>query len=275
MNEGFKNERQERISNFLSKIAESCDAIPNDELESYISELCDIYSDRNFRHSYSEISLALEAYRPDERDAICQKIMQIAKCSKNWISRTYPDPNDQTNILQKIVKLADHVNLECLRLGRIDRVEFIGKKATDELTAADGKLKETEGRANELSKRVSDFHAQSITILGIFAGLVVTFSTVSQFLTSSLSNLSNVAVQNIVLFISLSFFFLFNIIFLLMYCISKISGKSIASNCKRSNCEDCKSCKFNICRLWRKYPYVFWFNCLGVIFCGFLCYIAS
>ena len=272
MNEGFKNERQERISNFLSKIAESCDAIPNDELESYISELCDIYSDRNFRHSYSEISLDLEAYRPDERDAICQKIMQIAKCSKNWISRTYPDPNDQTNILQKIVKLADHVNLECLRLGRIDRVEFIGKKATDELTAADGKLKETEGRANELSKRVSDFHAQSITI---FAGLVVTFSTVSQFLTSSLSNLSNVAVQNIVLFISLSFFFLFNIIFLLMYCISKISGKSIASNCKRSNCEDCKSCKFNICRLWRKYPYVFWFNCLGVIFCGFLCYIAS
>lgn len=72
-----------------------------------------------------------------------------------------------------------------------------------------------------------------------------------------------------------SFFFLFNIIFLLMYCISKISGKSIASNCRRSNCEDCKSCKFIISRLKKKYPYVFWFNCFGSIFCGILCRITS
>jgi len=275
MNEGFKNDRQDRISDFFSEIAEFCDDIPSEKLESYAAELCDIYSDQKFRHSYSEISLDLEGYRPDQRDSICQKIIQIAEFSKGWIGTVYPDSIDQTGILQKIVKLADHVNLECLRLGRIDRVEFIGKKATEELTAADGKLRETEGRANELSKRVSDFHAQSITILGIFAGLVVTFSTVSQFITASLSNLTNVTTHNLVLFISLSFFFLFNIIFLLMYCISKISGKSIASNCRRSNCEDCKSCKFIISRLKKKYPYVFWFNCFGSIFCGILCRITS
>lgn len=274
MNEILENIRQERITALLATIVQFCDDIPNNELEQCANELYDIYSEREFRHSYSEISLVLESYKPDQRDSICQNVEQILRYSKNWIHSQDPNPDDEV-ILQKISKLNDHINLECLRLGRIDRVEFIGKKATEELTAADGKLNETKEHTEELSKRVSDYHAQSITILGIFAGLVVAFSTISQFLSVSLSNLTNVTAKNIVLFIGLSFFFLFNIVFLLMYCISKISGKSIASNCRKSNCENCRNCKAVLKRLKRKYPYVFWFDLLGAIFCGILCYIAS
>ena len=65
-----------------------------------------------------------------------------------------------------------------------------------------------------------------------------------------------------------------DIIFLLLYCVSKISGRSISVNCKKRNCADCKSCRTNFGRLHKKYPYIFWFNIMGVFFCTILCIIA-
>ena len=114
-----------------------------------------------------------------------------------------------------------------------------GKTATNELSAADGKLREAEERAEELSKRVSGYHDQNIAILGIFAGLVVTFSGVIQITSSSLENLSEITTLKITFFVCLSFFFLFDIVFLLMYCISKLSGSSIANACKKRDCNNC------------------------------------
>ena len=165
--------------------------------------------------------------------------------------------------------------MECLRLSRIERVEYIGKTATNELSAADGKLREAEERAEELSKRVSGYHDQNIAILGIFAGLVVTFSGVIQITSSSLENLSEITTLKITFFVCLSFFFLFDIVFLLMYCISKLSGSSIANACKKRDCNNCLECRTSFGRIKKKYPYVFWFNIIGACFCGILCYLCK
>ena len=182
---------------------------------------------------------------------------------------------EQKNIVEKISKLCDHVDLECLRIARIDKVEHIGKRASNELSAADGKLKETEDKAEELGKRIEHYQGQSIAILGIFAGLVVTFSGVIQFTSSSLENLADVTAGNITFFVCLSLLFLFNVVFLLMYCIAKIAGSSIATDCKHRRCENCKTCKCALGRLKKKYPYVFWFNLIGTLFCFALCCIAA
>lgn len=266
--------RQERIEVLFDKIVDHIELTPQN-LNDFTEEMCDIYSDSEFRHSYAEISLAIEKYGPDQRDVLSAHITSIKNEAKIILEGSGRSSKQCAEIEKRIFKLCDHVDLECLRIARIDNVEYIGRAATSELSDADGKLKETEERAKELEKRVSQFHDQSIAILGIFAGLVVTFSGAIQFVSSSLGNLSDASAINITFFVSLSFFFLFNVIFLLMYCISKISGKSIASDCEHRNCGNCRNCKTFWGRIKKKYPFVFWFNMAGAILCGVLCFIAK
>lgn len=276
---GVLNEspRQEQLEQFLDKLVDvEYVMLSDDSLSTFTQELCEIYADDEFRHSYSKISGNLEKFSPDQRDSLSAHISAIHTHASAFVKNQYSDNADQQkNIINKISKLCDHIDLECLRIARIEKVEYIGKTASNELSAADGKLRETEARAAELESKVSGFQEQSIAILGIFAGLVVTFSGVIQFTSSSLSNLNDISTLKITYFVCLSLFFLFNIIFLLMYCISKISGSSIASNCKQRHCEKCKSCRTVFGRLRKKYPYVFWFNFVGAIFCMVLCHLAN
>lgn len=57
---------------------------------------------------------------------------------------------------------------------------------------------------------------------------------------------------------------LFNIIFLILYTISKFSSHSISANCKDKSCDNCaEPCKV---AFFKKYPYVAWFNLLCLLF---------
>ena len=257
--------RQERIEKLFNQLVDSIE-LNQDMLEEYAKELCDVYSDNSFRHSYAEISKVLEQYSPDQRDALAEHVHTLQKAVL--------DLNKSQDINNRVLKLCDHVDLECIRIGRIDKVEYIGRMATKELSDADGKLQETEKRAEDLKERIEGYQNQSITILGIFAGLVVAFAGVTQFVSSGLKDLSDISIFKITFFIGFSFLFLYKIIFLLLYCVSKISGRSISVNCKKRNCADCKSCRTNFGRLHKKYPYIFWFNIMGVFFCTILCIIA-
>ena len=58
-NELPRQERLEKLFDDLVKHIEIDAAL----LREYAEEVCDIYSDLEFRHSYSEISLVLEKYR--------------------------------------------------------------------------------------------------------------------------------------------------------------------------------------------------------------------
>ncbi len=257
--------RQERIEELFNQLVNSI-VLKQDAVNKYANELCDIYSDNSFRHSYSEISKVLERYSPDQRDALAEHIHTLQKAIL--------DLEKGQDINSRVLKLCDHVDLECIRIARIERVEYIGKSASKELSDADGKLKETEERAKALKDRIEGYQSQSITILGIFSGLVVTFAGATQFVSSGIKELSEISAFKITFFVSFSFIFLYNIVFLLLYCTAKISGRSIATKCQKRNCVDCKSCLTAFGRLHKKYPYVFWFNVLGTVFCAILCVIA-
>ena len=273
---GDETGRQEKLEDLLLRLVENVN-LKNERTEEEAKNLCEIYRETTFRHSYAKISSVLELFVPDQRDALTQHLETIRQYVYDFVKEEgngYTS-EEQKNIVEKMSKLCDHVDLECLRIARIDKVEHIGKRASNELSAADGKLKETEDKAEELGNRIEHYQGQSIAILGIFAGLVVTFSGVIQFTSSSLENLADVTAGNITFFVCLSLLFLFNVVFLLMYCIAKIAGSSIATDCKHRRCENCKTCKCALGRLRKKYPYVFWFNLIGTLLCFALCYIAA
>lgn len=219
-----------------------------------------IYSDKTFRHSYAELSDEMGQFQPDQRDQLCMYVDKILGEFGEKLGES-----DFTTI--RFGKLCDHINLECIRISRIERVEFIGEQSRKDLTEAGSDLEKTRAMVDELKSDVEGFHSQSITILGIFAGLVITFASITQLITSGITNLTNVDAYKVVLFVSVTFLFLFNIVFFLMYSIAKIAGKSIASRCEKRRCTACGACGSSIEKLYKKYPYFLWVNVVSIITC--------
>jgi hypothetical protein len=205
---------------------------------------------------------------PDERDILCENLDRIILYSNEHLK-------SDTAFLAKIMKLNDHVNLETIRLSRMDKIKFIGDRASDDRTQAETILKENETKVAELQNSVNGFHTQSITILGIFSGLVIGFSTGSNLIVKTFENINNLNFFKMILYIVAIGFVLFNVLFMLMYCVSKISNHSIAVGCRNRDCNSCPRCNNMVAKLNQKYPYVLWFNILLILCIIVLIYIMA
>lgn len=228
-------------------------------LPDFSNRLNAIYEQPDFRHSYFELSRYLETLIPEQRDLVCGNIDLILK---------YSDENCNKAIVQKIAKLADHIKLENIRLARMDTIKYIGEKATGQSKSTEKKIARAGNDVKNLKKDVKAFHSQSITILGIFSGLVFTFSAAVSFLSGTFSNINNMNCFRMVLYLLIVGLIFFNVVFMLMYAIAKISDHSIAVLCRGRECTDCPHGHWLPVRLGRKYPYVLVFNIVDIILIG-------
>ncbi len=161
------------------------------------------------------------------------------------------DNKEVESIKPKLEKLYDHMNLECIRLQDFDekmsRVKDVSIKLEDDLNKNYKKLSE------ELNKQ----QTQYITILGIFASIVLTFVAGLAFSTSVLSNIDKANAYRLVFVMAFMALFFGNILYLLFSFLSKIS----LSKEKKDKQEN-----------FFKKP-IFWFNLMVTIlfvigFCG-------
>jgi hypothetical protein len=79
-----------------------------------------------------------------------------------------------------------------------------------------------------LEERVKGFHEQSITILGIFSAVVVGFMSGLSMFTSGFNQLNTVGVYIVTFYSIFVGIIVFDILFMLIFFIAKISGHSIA-----------------------------------------------
>lgn len=166
------------------------------------------------------------------------------------------DNKEVESIKPKLEKLYDHMNLECIRLQDFDekmsRVKDVSNKLEDDLNKNYKKLSE------ELNKQ----QTQYITILGIFASIVLTFVAGLAFSTSVLSNIDKANAYRLVFVMAFIALFFGNILYLLFSFLSKISLS------KEKKDKEKKDKQENFC----KKP-MFWFNLIVTIlfvigFCG-------
>lgn len=64
---------QDRITELINAVVEHLE-LDTAEISEFSKELCDIYSSPDFRHSYSEISIAVEMLAADQRDVLCENL---------------------------------------------------------------------------------------------------------------------------------------------------------------------------------------------------------
>ncbi|MFA8026378.1 hypothetical protein AB9R78_03290 [Helicobacter pylori] len=206
------------------------------QTDQIIKDLKEIY-EGEYKHKYSKITTVILNSTRDKEQAFMMLTQNIKTLKE------IQDNKEVESIKPKLEKLYDHMNLECIRLQDFDekmsRVKDVSIKLEDELNKNYKKLSE------ELNKQ----QTQYITILGIFASIVLTFVGGLAFYTSVLSNIDKANAYRLVFVMAFIALFFGNILYLLFSFLSKIS----LSEEKKDKQEN-----------FFKKP-IFWFNLMVII----------
>ncbi len=181
------------------------------QTDQIIKDLKEIY-EGEYRHKYLKITTIILNSTRDKEQAFMTLTQNIRTLKE------IQDNKEVESIKPKLEKLYDHMNLECIRLQDFDekmsKVKDVSIKLEKELNKNYEKLSE------ELNKQ----QTQYITILGIFASIVLTFVAGLAFSTSVLSNIDKANAYRLVFvmafivlffweyFVSAFFFFIKNIL---------------------------------------------------------------
>lgn len=145
------------------------------------------------------------------------------------------------DISDSIRKLYDHVNLDIARIlyssagerkvlgedkianlqGKVDGLQ----DAVDKMQQANDKFKENEGKIENFERKLEDSQKEYITILGIFASIVLAFTGGIAFSTSVLNNIAKASVYRTLIVSFVIGLVLVNILFGLFFYINKLVNR--------------------------------------------------
>lgn len=223
-----------------------------------------VYKDASFRHSYSIISRHLGSYDGEQRDSIPIGLQAVALYSRKVCDSPERTSEDK-RVDSSINKLLDHIELECIRLNRMDMVQHYSDQAHDLAEQAKVLNAETKKNAEEAQEKVAKNNEQSITFLGLFSAVIIGFLAEMSLFINGFENLTADNFKYIILYSCFAGMLTFDALFLLMYVIAKIAGTSFGVKCRYESCTECERHKTWITRAHCKYPYVVWFNTICVI----------
>lgn len=246
-----EQERRDKLINLLFELSQSQDIFREKKKRSGIFlELEQIYyiqgSDEHFRHFYSDILSTLTQIDSDDNQGSLDVLAVNMQAIKDGYQAVNYDGSKLIDISKSIIKLYDHTNLEVARINYTKQLNNVTKSdlaSTKELLQKqkeefDNAKSETEMIRNTLgeetdkaNKRIEDSQKQMqneyVTILGIFAAIVLAFTGGMTFSSSVLNNISKASVYRLSLISFIIGMIFFDLIWVLIDFIRDINGKSI------------------------------------------------
>ena len=184
---------EDPIEVFLEKL---CDTnISNNALK---EELLKIYNNPEFRHRYSDVTMYLFNITGADYSQLDTMVNRIKAILEEM-------PNSEAK--KSVFKLCDHLNLELVRL-RYLLPKIQGTNA--KIQEADNKVNDLTRQTNDIKKNAEDMQKNYITILGIFASIVLAFVSSLAFSTSVLQNIDKASIYRLVAVVSLIAIFIVN-----------------------------------------------------------------
>lgn len=249
----FLNEQEKRdlLHQVLLELSESQDVLKERKRRSeYFLRLEDIYYNTdsdNFRHFYSDIFACLSLIDADSSlgnlDILAQNMQTI---KDGYVPMNRDDHDKPIDISKEIIKLYDHTNLD---IGRINYTKRMTGETKTELVKAQllisdlqTQLAESERARNEATERLSfesvklkqevqdgqkKMQNEYITILGIFAAIVLAFTGGMTFSSSVLENIDKASVYRLLAIVFILGLIFFNLMWLLIDFLRDINGKSV------------------------------------------------
>lgn len=201
-----------------------------DKSEVYL-ELERIYAKEDeiedFRHFYSDIFAVLSLIDKDPSLGNMEILSQNMDIVRKGYQAVNTDANGEiVNIEKQINKLYDHINLEIARMNYFKETEM---RTENEMQKVSDTLKQVEDNVKQMEdtvEKADDMQKQYITILGIFASIVLAFTGGIAFSTSVLENIASASIYRTVLISLILAFILLNVIYILTRFVREIINKS-------------------------------------------------
>ena len=246
-----EQERRDKLIELLFELSKAQDIFREKKKRSDIFlKLEEIYyipgSDEYFRHFYSDILSTLTQIDSDDNEGSLDVLAVNMQAIKDGYQAVNYDGDKLIDISKSIIKLFDHTNLEVARINYTKQLNNATKSdlaSTKELLEKqreefDNTKSETETIRNTLreetekaNKKIEDNQKQMqneyVTILGIFAAIVLAFTGGMTFSSSVLNNISKASVYRLSLISFIIGLVFFNLIWVLIDFVRDINGKTI------------------------------------------------
>ena len=246
-----EQERRDKLIELLFELSKAQDIFREKKKRSDIFlKLEEIYyipgSDEYFRHFYSDILSTLTQIDSDDNEGSLDVLAVNMQAIKDGYQAVNYDGDKLIDISKSIIKLFDHTNLEVARINYTKQLNNATKSdlaSTKELLKKqreefDNTKSETETIRNTLreetekaNKKIEDNQKQMqneyVTILGIFAAIVLAFTGGMTFSSAVLNNISKASVYRLSLISFIIGLVFFNLIWVLIDFVRDINGKTI------------------------------------------------
>ena len=226
-----RTRRQELLEKHIKTMA--LKPIQNGEFQEIVKDLeTNIYID-GFEHCEPELfTLISEMFKKDAQYTLDYLSLNLIEL-RNHIEKEYEikNKNDKYQYLAKqIDKLCDYVNLEIGRLNYYlinnNKINDLESKISDVNTSVvetENKLKAIDDTSDGVKEKVQNLQRDSITILGIFASIVLTFTGGMIFSSSVLENIGRASAYRIIIVTLIIGWVMVNSIISLIMYIGKIT----------------------------------------------------
>lgn len=217
--------------------------INNKRYKSRIKTLRKLYFDTGYRHSYSQISNYLTSSKNDidlasVADNMAVILKRLLDSYEECLSKEV-DKHKYTEFIETVFKLNDHISLEAIRLNDLllmkrilsddtlkaeNKIENKARSINKELTKIQNSVNdyildtrkniknELTSANNEINGELKKARSEYITILGIFASIIIAFVAGLTFSTSVLTNIDKASVYRLAFIVCLIGLFVTNIL---------------------------------------------------------------
>lgn len=253
--------RQNELKKQLRKMAMEC--MEDVEIRKMAITFKSLYSE-GFRHNYSEFFPFILELSKDESGYSLDYLSNNLEALRALVEDDYiKGEKEFKGLYMPLSKLSDHLNLEIGRYSYYSTSEEKVKDLEKRNRNLQVELKTATQELNDAKKTVSSVQTELISVLSIFAAIVLTFSGSMSLIGSAFTSISNAPGLKVIFFVLLSGFIVCNIIFLMLYIVGKITGRNIYARCNSKECScgengNPKCCGIN--RIRKRLPYVFWLN---------------
>lgn len=258
--------RQAVLKKYLFEMASSC--MDDTAIRSMAIKLKALYTD-NFRHNYSEFFPLIVEISKDENEYNLDYLSTNLEESRALVERDYVSGEKEfKGLYMPLSKLSDHINLEIGRYNYYSKSEQQVKDLEKRNQTLQAELKDATDELKSAKKTVSTMQTELISVLSIFAAIVLAFSGSLSFIGNALNGMSNTSFFKATFFVVLCGIVVFNLIFLMMYIVGKLTGRNIYARCESENCscgENGKPKCNGIKRIQKRLPYIFWVNLILLV----------
>lgn len=307
---------QEKSDELIALIDELCKADffkQESILDQWVNKLKKIYTN-GYRHTYSDIFYKVQTIISENTDSEVLEILgenlnTLGKRLFELLSQNKDDANLQ-NVTLGYKKFSDHIKLEIGRYNFIKSQFMYGNfinntntnanvksaddgqaelikmkqqvdKISDDFKSVRSVTTEAKKQLDGIDDKLENNKISSITTLTIFSAVVLAFSGGITFEAGIFKGMAESSPYRLVFIIALTGFILFNTIFVLLYLVGKLAGKTISTKCKYMSTDmdvvdigqqcgegycqkECNSTTL-FCRIYHKYSYIFVIN--AVLLC--------